>query len=128
LLKALFSLLNTDGLYLLLYKNKIPRHCKLYSTTNAMASSLLSSLAFLITATIVIANPTVTISSGVVIGTTVTPDNQQSATAVVNAFLGIPFAKSPPQRFSPPEAPEPWSTPLQAQSLAPSCPQQNISG
>ncbi|GFF22126.1 alpha/beta-hydrolase [Aspergillus udagawae] len=92
-----------------------------------MASSLLSSLAFLITATIVIANPTVTISSGVVIGTTVTPVNQPSATAVVNAFLGIPFAKSPPQRFSPPEAPEPWSTPLQAQSLAPSCPQQNIS-
>jgi acetylcholinesterase/carboxylesterase 2 len=93
-----------------------------------MAFSLLSSIAFLITATIVIANPTVTISPGIVIGTTVTPVNQPSATAVVNAFLGIPFAKSPPERFSPPEEPEPWSTPLQAQSLAPSCPQQNITG
>ncbi|KAL1796004.1 hypothetical protein ACET3X_006228 [Alternaria dauci] len=41
-----------------------------------------------------------------------------------NAYLGVPFAKSPPVRFSPPEAAIPWSTPLQAQNIKPACIQQ----
>ena len=44
--------------------------------------------------------PTITIDSGVVFGTTTL---LPSATASVNKFLGIPFAKSPPERFSPPQ-------------------------
>lgn len=68
--------------------------------------------------------PTVTLASGVVIGTTTKPTNQPSLTASANAYLGVPFAKSPPVRFSPPEAVTPWSTPLQAQNIKPACIQQ----
>ncbi|TKX20191.1 hypothetical protein C1H76_7692 [Elsinoe australis] len=43
--------------------------------------------------------PTATIDSGVLVGTkTLLP----TATAAVNKFLGVPFAQSPPERFSPP--------------------------
>ncbi|MCJ1394787.1 hypothetical protein MMC18_007667 [Xylographa bjoerkii] len=65
--------------------------------------------------------PTVTISSGVVVGTTTT---LPSATVAVNQFLGIPFAASPPQRFSPPSAPESWSTPINASTFRDACVQQ----
>lgn len=68
--------------------------------------------------------PTVTIASGTIIGTTAKPANQPSLTATANAYLGVPFAKSPPERFSPPEAASPWSTPLQAQAFKPACIQQ----
>ncbi|KAL2823734.1 alpha/beta-hydrolase [Aspergillus cavernicola] len=108
--------------------HKVPKHDKMHPITNTRASAILFSLVFLDTSTIVTADPTVTIASGVVVGTTVSPVNQPSATAVVNAYLGIPFAKSPPERFSPPEEPEPWSTPLHAQALPPSCPQQTLPG
>ncbi|KAL4964209.1 Carboxylesterase [Aspergillus stella-maris] len=67
------------------------------------------------------ANPTVTISSGVVIGTTYSATNPPSSTATANVFLGIPFASSPPQRFSPPEPPGSWSTPLSVQTPPPGC-------
>ncbi|KAI9369617.1 alpha/beta-hydrolase [Aspergillus egyptiacus] len=86
------------------------------------------SLAILGITVTVTADPTVTIASGVIVGTAVTPSNQPTATGVINAFLGIPFAKSPPERFSPPEEPEPWSTPLLAQALPPSCPEQALPG
>jgi carboxylesterase 2 len=68
--------------------------------------------------------PTVTLASGVIIGTTTKPSNQPSLTASANAYLGVPFAKSPPLRFAPPEAAAPWSSPLQAQKTKPSCIQQ----
>ena len=64
--------------------------------------------------------PTVTISSGVLIGTTTSlPD----ATGAINQFLGVPFAQSPPKRFTPPQDPEPWPTPRQAK-IMPACIQQ----
>ncbi|KAF3000146.1 hypothetical protein E8E13_005218 [Curvularia kusanoi] len=69
-------------------------------------------------------DPTVTISAGIVIGTATKPPNQPSLTASANAYLGVPFAKSPPERFSPPESASPWSTPLQAQNVKPACIQQ----
>jgi carboxylesterase 2 len=69
-------------------------------------------------------DPTVTISAGTVIGNTTRPANQPSLTASANAYLGVPFAKSPPQRFSPPQAVSPWSTPLYAQTIKPACIQQ----
>ncbi|NXP78335.1 SASB hydrolase, partial [Ramphastos sulfuratus] len=44
---------------------------------------------------------------------------------LVNAFLGIPFAKAPvgSLRFSPPEPPEPWNGLRDATSYPPLCPQ-----
>ncbi|EUC29477.1 hypothetical protein COCCADRAFT_40129 [Bipolaris zeicola 26-R-13] len=71
-----------------------------------------------------VCSPTVTIASGVIIGTTTKPANQPDLPASANAYLGVPFAKSPPQRFSPPEAVQPWSSPLQAKALKPACIQQ----
>ncbi|EOA86252.1 uncharacterized protein SETTUDRAFT_161464 [Exserohilum turcica Et28A] len=68
--------------------------------------------------------PTVTIASGVVIGTFTKPINQPDLAASANAYLGIPFAKSPPERFSPPEPAQPWSSPLKAQAIKPACIQQ----
>lgn len=68
--------------------------------------------------------PTVTLSSGVVIGTALGPSNQPSVTAKANAYLGVPFAKSPPERFSPPDAAPSWPSPLQAQAVKPACIQQ----
>lgn len=66
--------------------------------------------------------PTVTISSGVVIGTTKTPVNHEpTATSFANVYLGVPFAQGPPERFSPPQPAEPWSTPVVAQASKPAC-------
>lgn len=62
--------------------------------------------------------PTVRIAPGVVIGTTT---SVPSATAVVNKYLGIPFAKSPPERFSPPKDPKRWSAPLLVKAVKPAC-------
>lgn len=59
--------------------------------------------------------PTVTISSGIVVGT---------AAASVNQYLGVPFAQSPPERFSPPVPAPAWTLPLQAKALKPACIQQ----
>lgn len=65
--------------------------------------------------------PTATIDAGVVIGTTT---SLPAATATVNQFLGVPFAKSPPTRFAPPESPGTFSEPILAQSWSPACIQQ----
>lgn len=97
---------------------------------HAMAQSTLKSLltCLLFSATALAApaavDPTVTISAGTVIGTAIKPANQPSLTASANAYLGVPFAKSPPERFSPPQAASPWSAPLQAQAVKPACIQQ----
>jgi len=72
------------------------------------------------------AAPTVTMASGVVLGTTMRPLNQPTTAPAANAYLGIPFADSPPERFSPPKPAPPWSSPLQAQSFKPSCMEQIV--
>lgn len=67
--------------------------------------------------------PRATIASGVLIGTqTALP----SATAAVNKFLGIPFAQSPPERFSPPQSPQPWRSPLLVTEWKPACFQEFV--
>ena len=70
------------------------------------------------------AGPTVTIASGVIVGKTTTVSNQPSVTAQGRAYLGVPFAQSPPERFSPPVAASAWLSPLQAQDIKPACIQQ----
>jgi len=65
--------------------------------------------------------PTVTIDAGVIVGTAV---SLSSATAPVNEFLGVPFAQSPPERFSPPVSPKRWEQPLETVKWKPACIQQ----
>ena len=92
-------------------------------------------------------NPTVTLDAGVVVGTAVTVARQtpvgdaaqyvasQNGTngttmsggpVVVNEFLGIPYAQSPPLRFAPPTAAKPWSSPIDASQYKPVCTQEFI--
>lgn len=66
--------------------------------------------------------PSATLDSGVVVGTTT---SLPSSTAVVNKFLGIPFA-APPVRFSPAVAPQPWSEPLDTSEYKPACIQEFV--
>lgn len=65
--------------------------------------------------------PTVTISSGPVVGTRV---GLPSSLAIVDQFLGVPFAQSPPKRFEPPQPAEAWVKPLAAKTVKPACIQQ----
>jgi len=65
--------------------------------------------------------PTVTIDAGVVVGKATTLPN---ALGPVNQFLGVPFAQSPPERFSPPRAPSEFDEPIDATAWKPSCIQQ----
>ena len=58
----------------------------------------------------------VTINSGDVVG--------EFLKSGVRVWKGIPFAKSPPERFSPPEDPIPWKTPLTTTQAKPACIQQ----
>ncbi|GAB7329379.1 hypothetical protein MBLNU13_g01165t1 [Cladosporium sp. NU13] len=74
------------------------------------------------------ADPTVTLDSGVVVGTATRVANQPSVTGLANAYLGVPFASSPPLRFAPPTSPKPWTEPLVAQKLPPACLQSFGSG
>lgn len=90
---------------------------------SARLSALFFFLALAFAAQVAV-DPTATISAGAVIGTKTRPANQPSLTASANAYLGLPFAKSPPQRFSPPQPASPWSTPLRAQTIKPACIQQ----
>lgn len=65
-----------------------------------------------------VADPTVILRQGVVIGTTtILP----SATVVVDKYLGIPFAVSPPQRFEPPTAVYESTATLIAKQWKPKC-------
>ncbi|KAK6431437.1 hypothetical protein LTR95_012405 [Oleoguttula sp. CCFEE 5521] len=63
--------------------------------------------------------PTATIDAGILIGTTT---SLPAATASVNKYLGIPFAK-PPIRFAPPEKPANFGT-INATAWRPACIQQ----
>ncbi|KAL0936343.1 para-nitrobenzyl esterase (carboxylesterase) [Colletotrichum truncatum] len=98
------------------------------STTrySSVVQLLLSATLFLQASALPAANavPTVTIDSGVIVGTTAQPVNQAGPTGYANAYLGVPFAKSPPERFSPPQAAPAWSLPLTAQAFKPACIQQ----
>lgn len=74
------------------------------------------------------ADPTVTLDSGIVVGTATRVQNQPSVTGLANAYLGVPFASSPPLRFAPATPPKPWAEPLVAQNLPPACLQSFGSG
>jgi carboxylesterase type B len=39
----------------------------------------------------------------------------------VRRWLGVPFAQSPPERFSPPSDPAAWNSPLKVTEAKPSC-------
>lgn len=71
-------------------------------------------------------NPTVTLASGIVIGTATAVHSAPSSTATVYNYLGIPFAAPPTgaARFAPPSTPAAWSDPLLATSFPSSCIQQ----
>ncbi|KAL9083986.1 MAG: hypothetical protein Q9159_005479 [Coniocarpon cinnabarinum] len=64
---------------------------------------------------------TVTLPYGQVAGTTT---SLPTATAPVNKFLGVPYAKSPPQRFTPPSQPDQFDAPIDATAFSASCIQQ----
>jgi len=66
-------------------------------------------------------SPTVHVDAGCVVGTTT---RLPTATAVVNQFLGVPFAVSPPERFSPPVEPAPFPRTINATAWKPACIQQ----
>jgi carboxylesterase type B len=65
--------------------------------------------------------PTATIDAGVVVGKTTSLPN---ALGPVDQFLGVPFAKSPPERFSPAEPAARFSDSLNATEFKPACIQQ----
>ncbi|EME85427.1 uncharacterized protein MYCFIDRAFT_186051 [Pseudocercospora fijiensis CIRAD86] len=67
--------------------------------------------------------PTATIENGIVHGLTT---SLPAATAPVNKFLGIPFAKSPPTRFGPPEPAPQSQAILNATAWSPACLQQFV--
>jgi hypothetical protein len=90
--------------------------------TSTFAYALISvSILSVANAQIELGSPTARIDSGIIIGTSTT---LPSATAVVHKYLGIPFADSPPERFSPPVRPARWIRPLLAAKLKPACIQQ----
>ena len=66
--------------------------------------------------------PTATIDAGVVVGKATALPNGLGPS--VNQFLGIPFAQSPPERFSPPRNVTAFSTHLNATAWKPACIQQ----
>jgi len=66
-------------------------------------------------------SPTATLGCGVVKGTTT---SLPAATATVNKFLGVPFAQSPPRRFSPPQ--KGASCDIDATAFKPACIQQFV--
>lgn len=66
--------------------------------------------------------PTATIDAGVVVGTATALPNGLGP--FVNQFLGIPFAQSPPERFSPPRNVSTFGKPLNATAFKPACVQQ----
>lgn len=66
-------------------------------------------------------SPTVTVENGVLVGTTA---NFPSASVVVNKFLGVPYALSPPERFEAPKAVSSSSALVNATAWKPACFQQ----
>lgn len=74
-------------------------------------------------------NPTVTISSGIVVGVATVISEPPESTASVHKYLGIPFAAPPTgvRRFAPPASPTGWAEPFAATKLPPVCMQQFLS-
>ena len=66
---------------------------------------------------------TAIIEIGTIIGT---QTSLPSATAPVNKFLGVPFAKSPPTRFMPAVAAAPLTAPFDTKAWKPACIQQFV--
>lgn len=64
--------------------------------------------------------PTAVVDAGTLIGTST---SLPAATASVNKFLGVPFAASPPERFSPPQPVEAHGT-IDATQFSAACIQQ----
>lgn len=65
--------------------------------------------------------PTATIDSATLLGkATLLPD----ALGPVNQFFGVPFAQSPPERFSPPKPVPAFERPINASEWKPACIQQ----
>lgn len=87
----------------------------------AVQAILFISTAHAIPAADAVSKPSVTLASGVVVGTTT---KIPSATAAVSKYVGIPFAASPPLRFGPPKAHASWTKPLIATTTQPACIQQ----
>ncbi|UPX15672.1 uncharacterized protein EKO05_0006113 [Ascochyta rabiei] len=67
-------------------------------------------------------SPTVTIDAGVLLGKATALPNGLGPS--VNQFLGVPFAQSPPERFSPPRNVTAFSQRLNATEWKPACIQQ----
>lgn len=85
------------------------------STLSLALSGLASALSYNPT-------PTATIDAGLLVGTATALPNGLGPS--VNQFLGIPFAQSPPERFSPPRNVSAFSKPLNATAFKPACVQQ----
>jgi hypothetical protein len=66
-------------------------------------------------------SPSAIVSQGTVLGTTTV---YADSTAVATKYIGIPFAKSPPLRFGPPEAAPTFVEPYAATETKPACLQQ----
>lgn len=87
-----------------------------------LLSTLLSSL-FALASIASAQAPTVTVDNGVFVGSqTVVAGAPQG----VKKFLGIPFAVTPPQRFSPPQKAPASTQTHQATNYGPGCLQINI--
>lgn len=67
--------------------------------------------------------PTAVIDSGPIFGTTT---SLPGASATVNKFLGIEFAQSPPERFTPPKRPQRSTAARNATQFTASCTQQFV--
>lgn len=67
--------------------------------------------------------PTATVDDGILHGTTT---SLPAATASVNKFLGVPFAVSPPERFSPPQQLPDSQKIINATAWSPACIQQFV--
>ncbi|KAF1931340.1 alpha/beta-hydrolase [Didymella exigua CBS 183.55] len=86
------------------------------------SSALSLALPALISALSYNPTPTATIDAGVVVGKATALPNGLGPS--VNQFFGIPFAQSPPERFSPPRNISAFSRPLNATAWKPACVQQ----
>jgi carboxylesterase type B len=79
-------------------------------------------LAALAASTLGAANaPTATVDAGVIVGKST---SLPAGLDPVNQFLGIPFAQSPPKRFSPPNNVPKFGKALKATEFKPACIQQ----
>ncbi|KAH6632903.1 Alpha/Beta hydrolase protein [Boeremia exigua] len=85
-------------------------------------SVLLLALTSLISASDYNPTPSATIDAGIIVGRATALPNGLGPS--VNQFLGIPFAQSPPERFSPPRNVTAFGSPLNATAWKPACIQQ----